>query len=91
MTAPDERLRGILRDAGLAMLMVPVTAEKIIDFLDEMGTQRCADPDCVIRREHSALGPHLWKHPAEAPFSRMGRCAGCGEHRAHRVHRTGGA
>jgi hypothetical protein len=76
----------------LTAIVGPEATDRVIELLDEEAAQRCRDTDCVRRRPHSRLAPHLWRHPVGAPivwglFGR--RCFNCGHYVWRRIHRAG--
>lgn len=65
-------------------------AERIISILDEEAATPCRDVDCMRRRPHSRLSPHLWRHAPNPPLTRSlfgWRCFTCGKATWRRIHK----
>ena len=88
----DDQITAIVRNGIAFAIPAQQTTECIIRAIEEEQQRDCTDGDCIIRRPHSRLGPHLGKHEASPPFdhvrfTRLRLCFSCGRRRGHRIHR----
>jgi hypothetical protein len=89
---PRQRISQVLAHYGVTVQ--GDLTDDILREIDQMRGLRCADQDCVRRRRHSLLGPHLWRHAASAPFTRSVSgwlCFTCGRREHNRIHQVPGS
>jgi hypothetical protein len=89
---PDlrDRIALIIHRDAMEGVSAESTADAVVDAVDQERGKRCRDKDCARILPHGRLSSHMWKHPAEPPFScvlAMWLCFTCGHRKRHRIHK----